>query len=70
MMRKKLKLNKETLRALTVRNLEGIHGGASAYLCSHYCDETIRTCYESCIRCTYTCDDTTCYTYAVTGCTC
>jgi hypothetical protein len=58
-MRRKLKLNKETLRALTVRNLEGIPGGlwlTQNHYCSGTCDQTALTCYESCKICSYTCE--------------
>jgi hypothetical protein len=45
---RKLSLAKETLRALSVRNLGQIHGGLTRN-CSDSCGETAISCFESCV---------------------
>lgn len=48
MVGRKLSLAKETLRVLSVRDLEPIHGGLTRN-CSDSCGETAISCYESCV---------------------
>jgi len=49
---KKLTLNKETLRDLTVRNAEGVKGGSKG-MCTFYCIKTNATCNKghTCFPC-------------------
>ena len=55
-MKRKLKINRETLRNLVDESLEGAAGGAKTSLANTQCDPScIRQCSQSCASCAVTC---------------